>query len=186
MKRTILTFFAFLPLALLAQSEQPMAGEVSEDSTETAAQPVIYFGYLSYDAVLKSMPEYAAVQDTVRVEREAFEKEMKRIEDEFNNKYESFLEGQHEFPRTILLKRQNELQELMQRNIEFKAQARKELRQHEEKLMRPVLVRLNEAIAVIARQYDMALVINTDGNACPFIEPRMGINIQYEVEEYLK
>lgn len=186
MKRIILTFFAFLPLALLAQSEQPMAGEVSEETTETAPQQTLLFGYLSYDAVMKTMPEYVAAQDTIRVEREAFEKEMKRIEDEFNQKYESFLEGQREFPRTILLKRQNELQELMQRNVEFKAQAREELRKREEQLMMPVRIRLNEGIAAIARKNGLALVVNTDTNACPFIEPSMGLSIQNETIELLK
>jgi hypothetical protein len=32
----------------------------------------------------------------------------------------------------------------------------------------------------------MALVINTDANACPFIDPAMGRSIEEEVIEYVK
>ena len=42
------------------------------------------------------------------------------MEDEFNRKYEDFLEGQRDFPQTILQKRQLELQQLMEKNIEFR------------------------------------------------------------------
>ena len=158
---------------------------LSIDSVGTV-QPVICFGYLSYDAALKSMAEYAQAQDSIRIKREAFEGEMNRVEEEFNQKYESFLEGQKEFPRTILLKRQKELQELMQRNLEFKAQARQELKETEEAQMRPVHARLNQVLAEVAREFGLALVINTDANACPFIDSRLGMNIQSEVEEYLQ
>ena len=182
MKRLILFVLTILPLTVLAQTRQPVAGELSADSTTTT----VCFGYLSYDAALMSMPEYAVAQDSIKAEHEAYEKEMKRVEDEFNQKYELFLEGQREFPRTILLKRQNELQELMQRNVDFKAQARQELRQAEERLMQPLHDRLREVLAAVAREFGLALVINTDTNACPFIDPRMGMNIQEEVESYLK
>ena len=111
---------------------------------------------------------------------------MQRVEDDFNQKYESFLEGQKDFPRTILLKRQNELQELMQRNIEFKAKARQELKDAETEAMKPLKTKLNEALANVARKQGLALVINTDANACPFIDPTMGVDLQEEVAKLLK
>lgn len=79
------------------------------------------FGYLSYDAVLKAMPEYAIAEQNLANLTAQYESEVKRAEDEFNTKYEQFLDGQHEFPQTILQKRQRELQDLMEKNIAFKA-----------------------------------------------------------------
>ncbi len=202
MKRILLFLLTILPLTMQAQTEE-VADTVMTDLPDTTATtevgqpkvqetvktdslPVIRFGYLSYDAALRAMPDYALVQQHLSEQREAFEKELQRVEKEFNKKYESFLEGLNEFPRTILLKRQNELQELMQRNIDFKAQARKELQQTEVDAMQPLRDSLNEALATIARQKGLALVINTDANACPFIEPTMGINLQEEVLMLLK
>ena len=139
--------------------------------------PTLKFGYLSYDLALKSMKEYVTVQMRMDSLRSAFNAEMQRVEDEFNRKYEDFLDGQKDFPRTILLKRQTELQEMLQKNVTFKQQSIQEMKDTESQLMAPLRIHLNEAIATIAREQGLALVINTDANACPFIEPAMGVDV---------
>jgi outer membrane protein len=146
-----------------------------------AAVPAIRFGYLSYETALKAMPQYALLQQRLDELRKAYDQEAQRVEQEFNEKYEAFLEGQRDFPRTILLKRQTELEQLMQRNIAFKAQMRQELQDVENDGLMPLRARLNETLAVLAQRYGLALVINTDANACPFIDPVMGRDIQEEV-----
>ena len=123
------------------------------------------------------MKEYATVQMRMDSLRSAFNAEMQRVEDEFNRKYEDFLDGQKDFPRTILLKRQTELQEMLQKNVAFKQQSVQEIKDTEAQLMAPLRIHLNEAIATIAREQGLALVINTDANACPFIEPTMGVDV---------
>ena len=76
----------------------------------------IRFGYLSYEQALQSMPEYKAARENTDKLWGQYEAELKRVEDEFNRKYEDFLDGQRDFPKTILRKRQTELQELMTKN----------------------------------------------------------------------
>jgi outer membrane protein len=126
------------------------------------------------------MPKYAIVQQQMTELRAAYQAELQRVENEFNQKYEAFLEGQRDFPRTILLKRQNELQQLMQQNLEFKAQGQRDLQRAEAEAMKPLHDRLNEVLATIARKRGYALIINTDANACPFIDPALGEDIQVE------
>ena len=72
--------------------------------TQTAAR----YGYLSYQEALESMPQYAMVQKQMENLRSQYQAETLRVEEEFNRKYEEFLEGQREFPKTILQKRQTE------------------------------------------------------------------------------
>ena len=67
--------------------------------------------------------------------REQYEAEQKRVENDFNKKYEEFLDGQASFPKTILQKRQSELQEMLDRNIEFKKQSQKMLSEAEANMM---------------------------------------------------
>lgn len=165
MKRFLLVFFACMALTVQAQ-----------DSTQ-----VLKFGYLNYDTALKAMSEYRIVQVKMDSQRSAFQAELQRVEEEFNRKYEDFLEGQKDFPRTILLKRQTELQEMLEKNVAFKQQLQQELKDTESELMAPLRIRLNEVIATIAREQKLALVINTDANACPFIEPMMGVDLNDSV-----
>ena len=110
MKRIVLMIFASLVLTT-AQAQQ-----------DTPLQ--LRFGYLSYDSVLVAMPGYALVKNTLASMRSQYEAEMKRVEQDFNLKYEEFLEGQRDFPETILRKRQTELKELLDRNVSFKAKGR--------------------------------------------------------------
>ena len=144
------------------------------------------FGYLSYEQALKSVPQYAIMKKQLADLEAQYQAETKRVEDEFNRKYEEFLEGQREFPKTILQKRQVELQELMEKNIAFKEEGRQELAAAEEEMTAPIKTRLSETIAKIAKERGLAFVLNTDSNACPFIDPTMGEDINTLVQDALK
>jgi outer membrane protein len=144
------------------------------------------FGYLSYQEALEAMADYAIVQKDMANLRAQYDAEMKRVEDEFNRKYEDFLDGQREFPKTILRKRQTELQELMTKNIAFKQESLQQLDDTEEEKMAPLRERLTQAIAAIAAEQGLAFVINTDADACSYINPSMGIDISQQVKDALK
>ena len=144
------------------------------------------FGYLSYAAALQAMPEYAIVQKKMADLRQQFQAETLRVEDEFNRKYEEFLEGQREFPKTILQKRQTELQELMERNIKFKENSQEELSNTEKNLMAPLKIRLIETIGKIGRDRGYAFIVDTDNQALPFINPTMGDDVTQFVQNALK
>ena len=144
------------------------------------------FGFLSYEAALQSMGEYALVQKQMVDLRTQYEAETKRVEDEFNAKYEDFLEGQREFPKTILQKRQTELQELMQKNIEFKENSIQELAKAEQEAMAPLRIKLIETLGNIGRERGYAFIVDTDQKALPFINPAMGEDINQLVQNALK
>jgi len=183
MKR--LYFFLLITLAAMtAQAQTVGSSEQGESTSQLSPQatPLVFIGCLSYDDALKSMPQYAIVEEEMAALREAYEAEMKRVEDDFNQKYEAFLDGRKDYPRTILLKRQTELQQLLQRNVEFKEQCRKELEQTRKEKMAPLHAHLSMSISKVARQHQLAVVVNTDANACPFIEPSMALDISEEVK----
>lgn len=144
------------------------------------------FGFLSYEAALQSMPDYTLVQNNLADLKAQYQTEAKRVEDEFNRKYEEFLEGQREFPKTILQKRQSELQELMDKNIAFKQQSLDELAKAEQEAMAPLRIKLIEALGKIGRERGYAFIVDTDQKALPFINPAMGEDINQTVQDALK
>ena len=170
MKRLLLSIFTMIALTVSAQ--EVVSG--------------FRFGYLSYAAALQAMPEYAVVQKKMADLRQQFQAETLRVEDEFNRKYEEFLEGQREFPKTILQKRQTELQELMERNIKFKENSQEELSNTEKSLMAPLKIRLIETIGKIGRDRGYAFIVDTDNQALPFINPAMGDDVTQLVQNALK
>lgn len=139
-------------------------------------------GYLSYEGVLKALPEYAQVQADMAQLRSQYEAEQKRVENDFNTKYEEFLDGQAAFPKTILQKRQSELQELLDRNIAFKKESQRLLTDAEQKQMAPLRQRLDDAIKEVGAERGYFLIINTDANATPWLNLEWADNVTEAVK----
>ena len=152
----------------------------------SAQENTFRFGYLSYEGAIQSMPDYAIVQKKMKTLQEQYQAETLRVEDEFNRKYEDFLEGQRDFPRTILQKRQTELQELMEKNIQFKEQGRQELADAEREALAPLRIRLIELLSTIGREKGFAFIYDTDTKALPFLNISFGEDINQLVQDALK
>lgn len=153
-----------------------------------SAQEAVDFRYgcISYDTVLESMPEYAKAEADLEALKEKYEAEAKVSEDEFNAKYEVFLKEYANYAPAILKKRQSELEEMMKRNENFRAESVRLLSQAREEMLKPAKDKLNEIIKTIARHYSLAFVLNTDSDAVPFLNMDMAYNITNAVEEALK
>lgn len=141
----------------------------------------VRFGYLNYDEVLKQMPEFAEAQQNVSALKAKYDQEANRSEEEFQRKFSEFLQGQKDFPENILLKRQAELQTLMETGLSFRQEARQLLTKAERELIAGVQNRLNEAIRMVGEESGYAYVINTAGNACPYINPALGEDVTFAV-----
>lgn len=143
------------------------------------------FGYFSFDNVLKSMPDYVMAQRSIDDLRQKYDAEMKRAEDEFNSKYEEFLDVQKDLVPAILRKRQAELQEMMQKNINFKNESQRLLKQAEADAFAPVKNKLYNALTKVGQAQGYAFILNTDGDACPYVNPEMGEDATELIKEAL-
>ena len=174
MKKNLLFLaFALISLTVSAQHTTP-AAKVQQQQIAVSAP--LHFGYFSFDKVFHTMPEL----------REKYDAETKRVETEFNAKYEEFLDGQRTYAKTILEKRQAELRELMEKNIAFKAEATRLLQQAENDAYAPLKAKINEEAKKIGKQKGFAFIINTDNNAAPYLNEEMGEDITALLEETLK
>ena len=169
MKKILLALFALVSMSAAAQTEQALK-----------------FGFLSYEAALKAMPEYAIAQANINELKIKYAAEQKRVEDDFNKKYEEFLDGQKDFPPTILQKRQSELQEQLTKNIAFKKESQRLLANAERETMAPLKERLSGVLAKVATENGLAFVLNTDQDAAPYINPAFGIDLTETVMAALK
>lgn len=173
MKKTIILFLlAVAPLFAAAQNED--------------LRTQLKIGYLSCSEALQSMPDYAVMQKNLETLRTQYADETKRAEQEFNTKYEDFLEGQKDFAPVILEKRQSELQELLNKNIAFKQEAERLLKQAEADMTAPLKKKLNTVLSKIAKDRGYALILNTDDDALPFIASEYGEDINQFVKNVLK
>ena len=171
MKKVLFFLFSLVALTASAQDQQTSA---------------VKFGYLSYEAVYKAMPDYATMQASMTQLREKYEAEQKRVEDDFNKKYEEFLDGQASFPKSILQKRQSELQEMLDKNIAFKKEGQRLLRQAENEAKAPLKQRLAAVLTQLGEERGYAFILNTDCNAVPWLNAAMAEDCTDTVKALLK
>ncbi len=156
MKRLFTVLMLVLPLSLRAQMQ---------------------FGYMSYKTVMAEMPEYAQAKQGMADLKAKYDAEATRGEEEFQKKFVDFLQGQKDFPQTIMQKRQAELQTLMDNGIAFRMKSQQILEQAEKDLLAEVKKKLNNVILEVGVEYGYAFVLNTDDDSCPFINPVIGVDV---------
>lgn len=190
-KNLLLVAFAFVSMMASAQQNAPAVAQqntpaAQQEEASTAQLVTLRFGYFSFEQVFHTMPGYSIAKHHMDELRAKYDEETKRVEDEFNTKYEAFLDGQRTYAKTILEKRQAELRELMEKNIAFKAEASRLLKQAEDETYAPLKSKINEAAKEIGKKKGFAFVLNTDNNAAPYLSAEMGEDITAELEENLK
>lgn len=141
----------------------------------------IRFGYLSYQKVISMMPEYQNAIQELNTLKSKCNEEAKRSEDELVKKYAEFLQGQKEFPENILQKRQNELQSLINNGLMFRRETELLLKNAEKEMQSEAENKLNQALEAVGQEQGLAFILNTDNNACPFINKSSGIDITHNV-----
>lgn len=150
------------------------------------AQGDIRIAYFSFDTVMKALPAYTLAQRDIEELKKQYDEEMKMAEEEFNAKYEDFLEHIDGLAISIRRKRQTELQDIMDRNIAFRNEAQRLLKQVESDAMTPLRDAINNTIATIAKDKGYIIVLNTDNNAAPYIDGNFSIDITQTVIDAMK
>lgn len=181
MKKNILVIFSILSsVCSFAQIESPVSTPATADvptevidTLETVETPIVIkqykFGFISYNEVLKLMPEYIQAQESLEKLKKYYDEEMNRAEQEFSKKFSEYIDGYNSFPENIMLKRQKELQQLMEQSMAFKKEAETLLNKSEQDLMKPLHEKLSKAIKAVGIEHNYSYVLNTDGNTYPFI-----------------
>lgn len=167
MKKTLI-LIALLSCAGMLSAQETVPSAPNEAPQQIVIQPQ-HFGYLSYSEVLKSMPEHQQALKSLEELKATYDAEMSRAEQDFSKKFAEYIDGQKSFPENIMLKRQKELQQLMDQSMQFKKEAQELLTKAEEELMAPIHAKLKEAIATVGKSHGYAYVLNTDANAYPYI-----------------
>lgn len=150
-----------------------------------AVKAQLQFGYFSYERLLAEMPEYALARQDLSTLKTKYEAEAQRGEEEFQQKFVDFLQGQKDFPQVIMQKRQAELQSLMDNGVAFRLKSQDLLEKAEKEMMQEVRKRLDKAVAEVGAEYGYAYILNTDNNNCPYINPACGVDVTNLVRQKL-
>ena len=164
MKKTLLTLLALVSLTAAAQSK---------------------FGYVSFSEVMKALPEYPVVEKDLGNLQANCEKEIALAEKDINQRYSEYIDGQENFPQIIRVKRQKELQELMEKSLTFKQEATKTLCDAREEMMQPLRNKVSEAIQKVCEEEGYDFIVDTDKQAYLAINKKNGFDVTASVKKQL-
>lgn len=146
-----------------------------------SAQSEVRYGYVSVSAIAEQLPEYKYAQQQIQLLRQQYEDEAAYNEAAFRQQFNDYLHGQKDFPKNILLKRQRDLQELMEKSLAFRHEADSLIAEADEAFMKPIRLRVAQAIREVGLEHGYEYILDTDSGAYPFIHPSVGEDATDEV-----
>lgn len=179
MKRLLLAAclaLAGAPVPLAAQTPEQMPPQTPAQQTTAAELPAdlttpATYGALRYDSLLHAMPEYGAMQIRLKQLRDKYAAETVYNEQNFRRLFAEFLQGQKDFPQNIMLKRQRDLQDAMERGMAFRHEADSLLKAAEADMVYPIRLMLDDAIRAVGLERGYECIVNRDSNTLPFLHP---------------
>ncbi|MDD5781002.1 MAG: OmpH family outer membrane protein [Bacteroidales bacterium] len=135
------------------------------------AQSAMKYGKVNYDSLLTTMPEYIEAQAQLASLRQQYEQEAAYNDATFKRMFADFLQGQKDFPENILLKRQRDLQDAMEKSIAFRTSCDSLLRQAEADFRAPIAQKLDAAIYAVGMERGYECIVNTSAGSHPFLHP---------------
>lgn len=183
MKKVLFTIIALvIASAGFSQTiEEPLPTNPQQQSAPVQPR----FGYLDYRAVFEAMPGYAEAQKSLEQIKAKYDSETAHNEENFKRMYLEFLQGQKDFPQTIMLKRQKELQEAMENGVKFRNQVKDLLDKAQQELEKPLLTKLDSAISLVGKERGYDVIVNTSDRIFPFINSVTGEDVTELVKQKL-
>jgi outer membrane protein len=144
MKKLLVALMMILPLGAFAQG--------------------LKIGYVNKQEVLVVMPEYNAAMKTLEDMNLKYITEGKKLEEEFQRKYQEYAAQADTLDAAIRQYKENELARLQQSIQEFTKSADETLKKKQQELFMPIIAKMDEAIAKVGEQNGFDFILdNTAG-----------------------
>jgi len=139
-------------------------------SMQLHAQENYKFGHINTNELLRLMPgREQAMADLESYTRE-LEETFVAMQQEFQTKYQDYLENQENFSQLVRQSRERELQSLNERIMEFQQSAQEDLLAQEERLLSPIIEQARNAIQKVGREHGFTYIFDTSGGSMVFWE----------------
>ncbi|GMO36411.1 MAG: hypothetical protein Pg6B_07590 [Candidatus Azobacteroides pseudotrichonymphae] len=140
--------------------------------------------YLNYSEIIKIMPEYIQMQDSIKKIQTELQNEMNILKEEYEKKYKAFISDADSLVESIKMRRMQEIKNIEERAGAFQEQSQKQLQQMYEKLFAPIQWKVKEAIRVVGEENDFVYIFegtellytsSSAINVTPFVKRKLGL-----------
>ncbi len=139
-------------------------------SATVSAQEAAKFGHIDTNELLRMMPGRDQAQADLERYAQELEETFAAMQQEFQNKYQDYIENQESFSQLVRQSRERELQSLQERIMEFQESAQQDIMEQEERLLSPIIEKAREAIQKVGREHGFTYIFDTSGGSMVFWE----------------
>lgn len=143
------------------------------------------FGHINAMEIVNAMPEYTKAQNDLKALSDQLGKELQRTQEEFNKKYQEFMQTKDSLPVNIAERRQKELEDMMQRQQQFQEKAEQDMQKAQGDLMAPVYKKLDDAIKAVGASEGVVYIFDLARTAIPYVNESQSINLNTKVKTQL-
>ena len=120
-------------------------------------------GYTNVDYLIASMPESKTIESELKTFKEQLDKQLELKVKEFREKYDAYEKGAAMMTEVVRADKEKQLQDLNGQIEAFQKNAEQSLQEKQQKLMKPVLERIQKAIDEVAVENSFTYVLSSDG-----------------------
>ncbi|NDV66383.1 OmpH family outer membrane protein [Bacteroides sp. 224] len=167
LKKITLALMLILPMGVFAQT--------------------LKFGHVNSQEVITAMPEFTKAQEDLQALNKQLTNELQRTNEEFQKKYQEFQKAMAEesLPANIAERRQNELQEMMQRQEQFQIDAQQSMEKKQSELMMPIYQKLENAIKAVGQDGSYIYIFDIARTSIPYINDSQSTDVTAAVKTKL-
>ena len=165
LKRIALVVLIALPLGVFAQD--------------------LKFGHINSDEIITVMPEYSKARTDLQTLEKSYADDLQRTQEEFNRKYQEFQQAADSLPQNIAERRQRELEDMLQRQNEFRQKAMQDMEKASADLMAPIQKKLSEAIQAVGKAEGVVYIFDMARAAISYVDETKSINLTAKVKTQL-
>lgn len=143
------------------------------------------FGHINAMEIISAMPEYTKAQNDLKALSDQLGKELQRTQEEFNKKYQEFMQTKDSLPANIAERRQKELEDMMQRQQQFQEKAQQDMEKAQNDLMAPIYKKLDDAIKSVGTSEGVVYIFDLARTPIPYVNESQSANLNAKVKAQL-
>ena len=143
------------------------------------------FGHINSDEIITVMPEYSKARTDLQTLEKSYADDLQRTQEEFNRKYQEFQQAADSLPQNIAERRQRELEDMLQRQNEFRQKAMQDMEKASADLMAPIQKKLSEAIQAVGKAEGVVYIFDMARAAISYVDETKSINLTAKVKTQL-
>lgn len=139
-----------------------LAAIIAVASITSYAQTALKIGTVNLDEVMQAMPETSVLEKELSTRTQNFQTQAKTMQDEFQSKYQAYVEQHDSLDELTISMREDELRSLQQRAEQYQQMSYQQISQYREQQLAMIQEKLFKAVNAVGERENYVAIFPTN------------------------